>query len=75
MSRARTASDRAFLLFDVLYVDGTRTSNRKVRSVDLQAWDFDGSVRAAIEAQDRDISGRSGIPRGDIKSITPTPGR
>jgi len=65
---------RAFLLFDVVYADGTRTSNRKVPSTDLQPWDFDGSVRAIIEGQDREISDRSGNPRGAIKSITPSAG-
>ena len=75
MSRMKTVSDRAFLLFDVVYTDGVRTSNRKVRSTELQPWDFDGSVRAIIEAQDRDISERSGNPRGAIKSITPSTGR
>jgi hypothetical protein len=75
VSRKRQMSDRAFLLFDVIYADGTRTSNRKVPSTELQDWDFDGSVRAVIESQDRDIGGRSGKPRGAIKSITPSPER
>ena len=75
MSRKRHAADRAFLLFDVLYADGTRTSNRKVPSTELQDWDVEGSVRAAIEAQDREIGIRSGRPRGAIKAITPSPVR
>lgn len=61
-----------FLLFDVLYDDGMRTSNRKVPSAELQEWDFDGSVRAVLEAQDRDIRERSGRARGAIKTITPS---
>jgi hypothetical protein len=75
MSRQRQMTDRAYLLFDVVYDDGMRTSNRKVPSAELQAWDIDGSVRAIIEAQDRDISDRSGKQRGVIKSITPSSGR
>ncbi|MFZ0694999.1 MAG: hypothetical protein WAN51_12795 [Alphaproteobacteria bacterium] len=75
MSRQRQMTDRAYLLFDVVYDDGQRTSNRKVPSTDLQPWDFDGSVRAILEAQDRDISDRSGKPRSAIKSITPSSGR
>jgi hypothetical protein len=71
----KTVGDRAYLLFDVVYADGVRTSNRKVPSAELQPWDIDGSVRAIIEEQDRDIGYRSGIPRGAIKSITPSPGR
>ena len=60
-----------FLLFDVLYDDGMRTSNRKVRSAELQEWDVEGSVRAIIEAQDREIAERSGKRRGTITAITP----
>jgi len=64
-----------FLLFDVLYDDGMRTSNRKVPSTVLQEWDVEGSVRAIIEAQDREIAERSGKRRGTITSITPAGGR
>ena len=71
MSRQKRMSDGAYLLFDVLY-DGMRTSNRKVPTAELPAWDVDASVRAIIEAQDRDISDRSGKRRGAIKSITPS---
>ncbi len=64
-----------YLLYDVLYDDGMRTSNRKVPSADLQEWDVEGSVRAIIEAQDREIAERSGKRRGTITSITPAGGR
>jgi hypothetical protein len=75
MSRQKQMSDGAYLLFDVIYDDGMRTSNRKVPSAELQPWDVDASVRAIIEQQDRDISDRSGKRRGAIKSITPSSGR
>ena len=75
MSRRKPPVAGAFLLFDVLYDDGTRTSNRKVRADELKEWDFDGSVRAIIEAQDRDIAERSGKSRGTIKEIIPAGGR
>jgi len=75
VSRRKPPVAGEFLLFDVLYDDGTQTSNRKVPSEELQEWDFDGSVRAVIEAQDRDIAERSGRPRSAIKSITPAGGR
>jgi len=75
MSRKKPPVAGEFLLFDVLYEDGQRTSNRKVASADLQEWDADGSVRSILEAQDRDIAQRSGKPRGTIKSITPAGGR
>lgn len=59
-----------FLLFDVLYDDGTRSSNRKVAVSELRDWEFDESVRAAIEAQDQAIAERSGRQRAAIKEIT-----
>ena len=75
MSRRKPPVAGEFLLFDVLYDDGTRTSNRKVPGGELKEWDFDGSVRAVIEAQDRDIAERSGKSRGAIKEIVPAGGR
>lgn len=75
MSRKKPPVAGEFLLFDVLYDDGSQTSNRKVPSEELQEWDFEGSVRAVIEAQDRNIEERSGRRRGAIKSITPAGGR
>jgi hypothetical protein len=58
------------VLFDVVYQDGSRTSNRKVPESAIDAFDSDGSVLAYIEAQDRDIAEKSGQPRGPIQSIT-----
>ena len=75
MSRRKPPVAGEFLLFDVVYDDGTRTSNRKVPEGELKEWDFDGSVRAVIEAQDRDIAERSGKARGAIKEILPAGGR
>ena len=60
----------SFVLFDVTYVDGSRSSNRKVLSSALEG--FEGEAAAAtavIEAQDREIASASGRPRSDIKSI------
>ena len=58
------------VLFDVLYEDGNRTSNRKVTGVELGGRDEQDVVRAAIEAQDAKIAEMSGVPRGRIKSVT-----
>ena len=59
-----------FVVFNVLYEDGTQTSNRKVPSAELD--EIDGDVRAKpfIEEQDRKIAEMSGKPRGPIKSLT-----
>jgi hypothetical protein len=65
----------AFVMFDVLYEDGSRTSNRRVPAAALGGLDGDAPAKAVIEAQDRDIAARSGRPRGRIESIARTPGR
>ena len=59
-----------FILFDVLYEDGTRTSNRKVPGSELVDIDTDQLAMTYIEAQDRQISEISGKPRAAIKSLT-----
>ena len=58
------------MLFDVLYEDGTQSSNRKVPATELGGLDGDTPARAFVEMQDREIGERSGRPRGRIKSIT-----
>jgi len=64
-SRAATS----FVMFDVVYQDGTRSSNRKVAATALGGLDGDEPARAIVEAQDRDIAAASGRPRSDVKSI------
>ena len=58
------------ILFDVLYEDGTRTSNRKVPGSQLGGVDGDLHAKTYIEAQDRQIAEISGKPRTPIKSLT-----
>ena len=62
--------ENGFVLFDVYYEDGSRTSNRKVPTSEFNPFDGDAPAKAYIEAQDRDIALRSGNPRGPIKTIT-----
>jgi hypothetical protein len=69
MARPKRRSDSSFLLFDVIYEDGTRTSNRKVPNAELDALQGDAAVRAFLEAQDRKIAEMAGASRGRIKSI------
>ena len=47
-SRASTS----FVMFDVIYLDGTRSSNRKVPASVLGGLVGDEPARAVIEAQD-----------------------
>ncbi len=56
-----------FATFDVIYQDGTLSSNRKDEK--------DETAKALIEAQDRKIAALSGRPRGPIKSLSRTPNR
>ena len=69
MRRNKQPTVTGFVLFDVVYQDGSRTSNRKVPSAEVGGLDGDDPARAFIEAQDRVIAERSGNPRGPIKTI------
>lgn len=55
---ARKPATRAeFVLFDVVYEDGSQRSNRRVPSAVLGGLDGDVPARAIIEEQDRLICG------------------
>ena len=68
MAKKPTARSE-FVLFDVVYEDGTQRSNRKVPAELLGGLDGDGPAKAEIEAQDRSIAEKSGMPPLAIKSI------
>lgn len=70
MARKKERMSSEFVLFDVVYQDGTQTSNRKVPASEVGGLDGDDPARAIIEAQDRDIAEKSGRPRGPIKSLS-----
>ncbi len=70
MARKKQVTESAFVLFDIVYEDGRRTSNRKIPSADLTGPDNDNIARCFFEAQDNKIAEMSGNPRGLIKSIT-----
>jgi hypothetical protein len=70
-SRASTS----FVMFDVVYEDGTRSSNRKVSASVLAGLDGDEPARGVVEAQDRDIATASGRARSVVKSIVRSPVR
>ncbi len=69
MAKKKPNPKAAFVFFNVIYQDGTQTSNRKVPSEILGGLDGDEPARGVIEAQDREIEERSGRTRGPIKSI------
>lgn len=73
MGRSRKPSkapDHPFVLFDVLYEDGSRTSNRRVPSSVLGGLDGDEPARQVIEEQDQVIAERSGRQGLGIKSLS-----
>jgi hypothetical protein len=63
----------SFVMFDVVYVDGTRSSNRKVSASVLTGLDGDEPARGMIEAEDREIAAASSRPRSGVKSIVRSP--
>jgi hypothetical protein len=69
MGRRKPTVVNGFVLFDVVYEDGTQTSNRKVPAAELGGLDGDAPARTLIEMQDREIAEKSGTARGRIKSI------
>ena len=68
MARKPTAR-REFVMFDVIYEDGSQRSNRKVDGNLLGGLDGDEPARAAIMEQDRAIAEKSGLPPLQIKTI------
>lgn len=70
MGRKKPAARAEIVLFNVLYEDGTQTSNRKVPADVCAGLEGDEPARAVIEAQDREIAERSGRPRARIKSLS-----
>lgn len=67
--RRTKAKPAEFVLFNVTYEDGSQSSNRKVPAADVGGLEGDDPALAILEAQDLEISEKSGRPRGPIKSI------
>ena len=59
-----------FVMFDVVYEDGTRRSNRKVPRTLTGGIDGDKRAHGFLIEQDRDIAEKSSKPAAKIKSIT-----
>lgn len=69
MARKAKITKSEFVLFNVIYEDGSQSSNRRVPSEELSGLDGDVPARSIIEAQDREIAERSGRPRSPIKAV------
>lgn len=70
MAKKNKAPVATLISFDVLYEDGTRLSNRKLKSTDLEEHNEIASAKALLEAQDREIGTLSGRVRPSIKSVS-----
>jgi hypothetical protein len=62
--------ESGYTLFDVLYEDGSRSSNRRVPRALLGGLDGDEPARKVIEEQDNAIAEKAGRSRIPIKTIT-----
>ncbi len=69
MAPPRRKIETSFISFDVFYVDGTRSSNRRVPATALTGLDGDEPAKTIIAAQDEEIGRASGKPRPEISSI------
>ena len=58
MARKKPTARIEFVLFNVLYEDGSQTSNRKIAATELSGLEGDGPALAYFEAQDREIAQR-----------------
>lgn len=68
MAKKPTARSE-FVMFDIVYEDGSQRSNRKVDASLLGGLDGDEPAREAIMEQDRAIAEKSGLPPLAIKTI------
>ncbi|HVC62584.1 MAG TPA: hypothetical protein VND19_19740 [Acetobacteraceae bacterium] len=60
-------TESSFVLFDVTYMDGSRSSHRKVPTSTME--EGEAAARTAIETQDQKVALASGRPQGTIKSL------
>ncbi len=71
MAKKKTAKvEDNFVMYDVIYEDGTRSSRRKVNAAGLMRDEIESFALTEIMNQDRKISEMSGKSRGQVKSIT-----
>lgn len=73
MGRRRPTAEAEFVLFDVVYEDGTRSSRRKVPASAVNGYEGDAPAKTMIMTQDRKIAELSGKPRAPIKVIARSP--
>ena len=65
--------ERGFIMFDIVYTDGSRASNRRVPMEILGGLDGDEPARQLIAEQEEEIARKSGRPSREIQSLTRSP--
>lgn len=75
MGKKKTRAAEDFVLFDIVYQDGMKSSRRRIPAEQVGGLDGDKAVAALIEEQDRQIAEKSGMPRAPVKSFTRSPGQ
>ena len=70
MARMKKKAAPAFVMFNVVYEDGTLSSNRRIPGEVLEDILIADPAREFIESQDSKISAQSGIKKSKIKSVT-----
>ncbi|MDP4006434.1 hypothetical protein [Methylobacterium sp. NEAU K] len=65
--------ERGFILFDVVYEDGSRASNRRVPAEILGGLDGDEPARQIIAEQEEEIARKAGRQGREIQSLTRSP--
>jgi hypothetical protein len=74
MGKKKPRIDDSFILYDVVYEDGSRTSRRRVPVAELDPYgNAEAEALTQIMAQDRKIAEMSGRERGAIRAITRSP--
>jgi hypothetical protein len=68
MAKKKEKAIEGFVMFDVIYESGARSSRRKISANDIAELG-DAYAKTAIMDQDREIAARSGNSRGPIRSI------
>jgi hypothetical protein len=75
MAKKKVITDSPFVLYNVVYQDGSLSSNRRIPRPIADGFDAEANSKNLIETQDREIAEKSGRPRGPIKTITRLPGQ
>ncbi|APT33207.1 MULTISPECIES: hypothetical protein [Methylobacterium] len=65
--------ERGSVLFDIVFTDGSRASNRRVPAEILGGLDGDEPARQLIAEQEEEIARKAGRPGREIESLTRSP--